>query len=125
MTCVSMGNPHAVTFVDNVDTAPVLTQGPSLEINKVFPRKANIEFVQVISKDKVRMRVWERGTGETLACGTGACATTVACVLRGKTHRKIELELSGGTLFIEWRESDNHVLMTGPAEFVFDGVWKN
>ncbi len=125
MTCVSMGNPHAVTFVDNVDTAPVLTQGPSLETNKIFPRKANIEFVQVMSKNKVRMRVWERGTGETLACGTGACATTVACVLRGKTHRKIELELLGGTLFIEWRESDNHVLMTGPAEFVFDGIWKN
>ena len=122
-TCVSMGNPHAVTFVQDVNTAPVLTKGPAFEVADIFPRKANIEFVQIIDRTHVKMRVWERGTGETLACGTGACATGVACVLNGKTDRKIELQLLGGTLIIEWRESDNHVLMTGPAEFVFEGEW--
>lgn len=120
-TCVSMGNPHAVTFVESTENAPVHTKGPGYEIDKIFPRKSNIEFCQVVSKDKVKMRVWERGTGETLACGTGACATGVACVLNGKTNRKVEMELLGGTLTIEWRESDNHVLMTGPAEFSFEG----
>lgn len=124
-TCVSMGNPHAVTFVENTDKAPVHTEGPLFEVNSVFPKKANIEFVQVVDKDHVRMRVWERGTGETLACGTGSCATGVACVLNQKTNRKIEMELLGGTLIIEWKESDNHVLMTGPAEFVFEGSWEN
>lgn len=122
-TCVSMGNPHAVTFVETVDSAPVLSKGPIYETDKVFPRKANIEFVEVLSPDHAKMRVWERGTGETLACGTGACATLVACVLNGKTDRKIDLELLGGTLRIEWREDNSHVMMTGPAEFVFEGTF--
>lgn len=122
-TCVSMGNPHAVTFVESTEDAPVHTKGPGFEVDGIFPRKSNIEFCQVVNKDKVKMRVWERGTGETLACGTGACATGVACVLNGKTNRKVEMELLGGTLTIEWRESDNHVLMTGPAEFSFEGEW--
>lgn len=122
-TCVSMGNPHAVTFVESVAEAPVLTEGPGYEVSEAFPRKANIEFCEVVDQGKVKMRVWERGTGETLACGTGACATAVACVLNGKTGRKVEMELLGGKLVIEWRESDNHVLMTGPAEFSFEGEW--
>lgn len=121
--CVSMGNPHAVTFVDNTLNAPVLSHGPALEIDPVFPRRSNIEFCQVLASDRVRMRVWERGAGETLACGTGACATAVACALQGKTGRTVTVELLGGPLHIHWQESDNHVIMTGPAEFVFDGVW--
>ena len=122
-TCVSMGNPHAVTFVDSVQTAPVLTKGPAYEMDKAFPRKANIEFVEVLSPTHAKMRVWERGTGETLDCGTGSCATLVACVLNGKTEREIDLELLGGTLHIEWREDNSHVMMTGPAEFVFEGTF--
>lgn len=124
-TCVSMGNPHAVTFVENVQTAPVLTKGLEYELAAVFPRKSNIEFVEVLDRKTAKMRVWERGTGETLACGTGACATLVACVLNDKTDREIDLKLLGGTLHIEWRNSDSHVLMTGPAEFVFDGTYKD
>lgn len=121
-TCVSMGNPHAVTFVDSVQTAPVHTKGPDYEIDKIFPRKANIEFVEVLSKNHAKMRVWERGTGETLACGTGSCASLVACVLNEKTNREIDLDLLGGTLHIEWRKDNSHVMMTGPAEFVFEGT---
>lgn len=121
--CVSMGNPHAVTFVDNTQEAPVLAQGHALETDPIFPRRSNIEFCQVLSPERVRMRVWERGAGETLACGTGACATAVACALQGKTNRAVTVELLGGPLHIHWQESDNHVIMTGPAEFVFDGVW--
>jgi len=121
--CVSMGNPHAVTFVNSTATAPVLAQGPALETDPVFPRRSNIEFCEVLSADRVKMRVWERGAGETLACGTGACATAVACALTGKTGRSVTVELLGGPLQIDWQESDNHVIMTGPAEFVFDGVW--
>lgn len=120
-TCVSMGNPHAVTFVESVKTAPVLTKGPAYEIAGVFPKKANVEFCEVVDRKHAKMRVWERGTGETLACGTGACATLVACVLNDRTDREIDLELLGGTLHVEWREGDSHVLMTGPAEFVFEG----
>ena len=122
-TLVNMGNPHAVTFVDDPDTAPVTTHGPVLECHPDFPRKANIEFVQVIDKSHVRMRVWERGTGETLACGTGACAVLVACVLNGFLQREADIDLPGGTLHIHWSEEDNHVYMTGPAAFVYDGVW--
>ncbi len=121
--CVSMGNPHAVTFVQDTASAPVLTQGHALETDPIFPRRSNIEFCQVLSSDRVRMRVWERGAGETLACGTGACATAVACALTGQTGRSVTVELLGGPLQIDWQESDNHVIMTGPAEFVFDGVW--
>jgi diaminopimelate epimerase len=122
-TCISMGNPHAVTFVPDVARAPVLEKGPALEHAVVFPRRCNIEFCEVLGPRTVRMRVWERGAGETLACGTGACATVVACVLNGLTGRKVDVKLLGGVLQIEWRESDGHVYMTGPAEFVFDGVW--
>ena len=122
-TLVNMGNPHAVAFVDDPATAPVTTHGPILECHPDFPRKANIEFVQVLDNSHIRMRVWERGTGETLACGTGACASAVACALNGLCGRNVEVELLGGRLQIEWNEQDNHVYMTGPATFVYDGVW--
>jgi diaminopimelate epimerase len=122
-TCVSMGNPHAVTFVKSVSEAPVLTKGPGFEIAPVFPRRCNIEFAEVVDRRLIRMRVWERGAGETLACGTGACATAVAGVLNGLTDREVDVELTGGRLHIAWRESDGRVLMTGGAEFVFDGMW--
>ena len=120
---VNMGNPHAVVFVDDPDTAPVTTDGPVMERDASFPRKANIEFVQIIDRTHARMRVWERGTGETLACGTGACAVAVACALTGRCERRCEVARPGGKLQIEWNEQDNHVYMTGPATFVYDGVW--
>lgn len=122
-TLVNMGNPHAVVFVDDPDTAPVTTDGPVLEAHPDFPQKANIEFIQVVDDSHIRMRVWERGTGETLACGTGACASAVACALNGFCGRSVEVQLLGGKLHIEWNEQDNHVYMTGPAAFVYDGVW--
>lgn len=122
-TCVSMGNPHAVTFVDQVAQFPVEKYGSLAEIHPIFPKKANIEFAQVIDRTHLSMRVWERGSGETLACGTGACATLVAAVLNGLCERKVRIQLVGGTLEIEWKESDNHIYMTGPARFSFDGVW--
>ena len=122
-TLVSMGNPHAVAFVADPDAAPVTTDGPVLECDPFFPNKANIEFVQVIDRRHARMRVWERGTGETMACGTGACAVLVACVLNGLCEREADIDLPGGTLHIAWNEADGHVYMTGPAEFVYDGVW--
>ena len=120
-TCVSMGNPHAITIVENTKEFDVEKYGKVLEIDKAFPKKANIEFAQIIDRQNINMRVWERGAGETLACGTGACATAVACNLNGLTDRKVNIELLGGTLNIEWNESDNHVYMTGPAVTVFDG----
>ncbi|NDL67753.1 diaminopimelate epimerase [Anaerotalea alkaliphila] len=120
-TCVSMGNPHAVTFVEDTDAFPVEEIGRQVEVDAKFPRKTNVEFVQVLDRETVKMRVWERGTGETLACGTGACATLVACVLNGKTERKATVRLLGGDLFIEWDEATNHVFMTGPATLVFEG----
>ena len=123
VTLVSMGNPHAVTLVDDPATAPVTTVGPVLERDPAFPRKCNIEFVNVVDRGHIRMRVWERGAGETLACGTGACASMVACALNGLIDRKAEVTLPGGTLTVEWSESDGHVYMTGPAAFVYDGVW--
>ena len=122
-TCVSMGNPHAVTFVEQVAQFPVEKYGSLAEIHPIFPKKANIEFAQVIDRTHLSMRVWERGSGETLACGTGACATLVAAVLNGLCERKVRIQLLGGTLEIEWREADNHIYMTGPARFSFDGVW--
>ena len=121
-SCVSMGNPHAITEVEDLQNFDVEKYGKVLELNKVFPFKANIEFVQIIDKKHIKMRVWERGTGETLACGTGACGVAVACFLKGKTERNVELELLGGKLNIEWNEKDNHVYMTGPAVTVFEGV---
>lgn len=123
ITGVSMGNPHAVIFVDDITDEMVLEEGPVLEVAEIFPRKANIEFAKVIDRNKIEMRVWERGTGETFACGTGACATAVAGVLNGLTDRKVELKLKGGSLFINWDEETGHVLMTGPAAFICDGVF--
>lgn len=126
-TCVSMGNPHAVTFINEpVKDFNVDYYGPSLEVNGAFPRKTNVEFVEFVDKTHLNMRVWERGTGETWACGTGTCATVVAANLRGLCPRvPVEVQLLGGKLTIEWNEKDNHVYMTGPATFVFDGVWNN
>lgn len=120
-TCVSMGNPHAITVVDDTESFNVERYGKVLEVAKAFPKKANIEFAQIINKSKINMRVWERGAGETLACGTGACATAVACNLNGLTERMVNIELLGGNLEIEWNKDDNHVYMTGPAVTVFDG----
>jgi diaminopimelate epimerase len=124
-TCVSMGNPHAVTFIETpVKDFEVQKYGSVLEVNQHFPRKANIEFAEVVDKTHLNMRVWERGTGETWACGTGTCATVVAANLNGICPRtKVDVQLLGGVLTIEWKESDNHVYMTGPATFSFDGVW--
>ncbi|MBQ8975525.1 MAG: diaminopimelate epimerase, partial [Oscillospiraceae bacterium] len=121
LTCVSMGNPHAVTFVDSVDDVQIDKIGPALENHPLFPKRANIEFVQRVSPGILKMRVWERGTGETLACGTGACASLVAAVLGGVSGRKVKMLLLGGELELEWNEDDNHIYMTGPAQFVFDG----
>ncbi len=118
-TFVSMGNPHYVIFTDNVDQ--VGETGRALEYHPAFPQRCNIEFARVENDGSIRTRVWERGSGITLACGTGACATAVAAALTGRTGRKSSIVMDGGTLDIEWRESDNHVYMTGPAEFVFDG----
>jgi diaminopimelate epimerase len=122
VTCVSMGNPHAVVWVDDVESAPVATAGPFIENASAFPRKTNVEFAQIVGTDRVRLRVWERGVGETLACGTGACATLVAGALSGRTGRSATIELPGGDLEIEWT-SEGRVSMTGPAETVFEGVW--
>ena len=122
-TCVSMGNPHAVTFVGDVAEFPVERYGRAVEVHPIFPDRVNTEFVEIVDDGHVKMRVWERGSGETWACGTGASATAVACVLNGKTGRKVDVELIGGTLTIEWKEADNHVYMTGPAEFSFEGEW--
>lgn len=124
-TCVSMGNPHAVAFIDGpVKEFAVGKYGPVLETADVFPRKANIEFAEAVDGTHLNMRVWERGTGETWACGTGTCATVVAANINGICPRtKVDVQLLGGVLTIEWKESDNHVYMTGPAEFTFDGVW--
>lgn len=120
-SAVSMGNPHCVIFVPDAETAPVAQLGPRIETHPLFPKKVNAEFVSVSGEDRLRMRVWERGAGITLACGTGACAAVVAAVRQGKTGRKVEVVLDGGSLFIEWRESDGHVIMTGPATTVFRG----
>jgi len=122
-TCVSMGNPHAVTFIEETSTFPLEKVGPLVEVASIFPRKTNVEFAQIMDREHIKMRVWERGAGETLACGTGACGTLVACVLNGLTDRKANLHLLGGDLLIEWDEKTNHVFMTGPAETVFEGNW--
>ena len=118
-TFVSMGNPHYVIFTDNVDQ--VGETGRKLEHHLAFPQRCNIEFARIESDGSIRTRVWERGSGITQACGTGACATAVAAVLTGRADRRARIVMDGGTLDIEWRETDNHVYMTGPAEFVFDG----
>lgn len=120
MTCVSMGNPHAVIFEDP-DTVGLEEAGSLIENHRVFPNRTNTEFVKIIDRNNVKMRVWERGTGETLACGTGCCATAVACVLNGLTDRRITVHVLGGDIEVEWDEKDNHVYMTGPAVTVFTG----
>ncbi|CAM9434312.1 unnamed protein product [Chrysoparadoxa australica] len=129
VTAVSMGNPHAVVFVDDLDEVDLPVVGPQFETNAVFPAKAtslpllqtNTEFVQVLSRTHLKMKVWERGCGITLACGTGACALAVAACLNGLADRSCTVTLPGGDLMIEWRESNNHVYMTGPATLVFEG----
>lgn len=121
MTCVSMGNPHSVVFVDDVDNFPLHEVGPLFEHHKAFPRRVNAEFCQVIDRTHAKMRVWERGTGETLACGTGTCATAVACILNGKTEDEMTITLLGGDLIIRWDREKNVIYMTGPARVVFDG----
>ncbi|MEW5861108.1 MAG: diaminopimelate epimerase [Cyanobacteriota bacterium] len=121
VTCVSMGNPHCITFVEDVAAIPLEKIGPQFEHHPVFPKRTNTEFIQVVRPDYLKMRVWERGAGITLACGTGACATVVAGVLTGKSDRIATVELPGGCLEIEWSEIDQRVYMTGPAERVFAG----
>lgn len=121
-TCVSMGNPHSVVFVDDTDTFPLEKIGPLFENNAFFPRRVNAEFVQIVSRNYARMRVWERGSGETLACGTGTCASVVAAILNGLTEDEVTVKLLGGELIIRWDREENIVYMTGPAKVVFDGV---
>ena len=121
ITCVSMGNPHCVSFVDDVDNFPLEEVGPLFENNPIFPRRVNAEFVELVSPTYAKMRVWERGTGETLACGTGTCATAVACILNGKTEDEVTVKLLGGELIIRWDRDANIIYMTGPAKVVFDG----
>ena len=121
ITCVSMGNPHAVIFTTGIDGLDLPHLGPLFEHHPLFPRRINTEFVEVVDKATLRMRVWERGAGETLACGTGACAAAVAAVRNGLVGRRILVRLRGGDLGIEWREADGHVLMTGEAVAVFEG----
>ena len=124
MTCVSMGNPHAVIFTEDVGNFPLETYGPLFENHERFPKRTNTEFVQVVSREEAIMRVWERGSAETWACGTGTCATVVACILNGLTDRKVLVHLLGGDLVIEWDEETNHVFMTGPATEVFSGTYE-
>jgi diaminopimelate epimerase len=121
ITCVSMGNPHCVVFVPRVDAVSLPEVGPRFEHHPFFPRRVNTEFVEVLARNELRMRVWERGSGETAACGTGACAVLVAAVLNDRAERRALIHLAGGDLELEWRVTDNHVLMTGPAEEVFSG----
>lgn len=120
-TAVSMGNPHCVIYVEDAVSFDLATWGPKLEVHPLFPRKVNVEFATVLDRGHVDMRVWERGAGPTLACGTGACATLVSSVLNGLTDRSAVISLKGGDLFIEWNEQDNHVYMTGPAQVVYTG----
>lgn len=123
-TCVSIGNPHAVTFVKDLSKIEINMYGPIFENLNIFPEKTNVEFVEIVDKDNIKMRVWERGTGETLACGTGACSSVVAGYLNNFTNRKVNVELLGGNLGVEWK-SNNHIYMNGPAVTVFKGEWIN
>jgi diaminopimelate epimerase len=121
-TCVSMGNPHTVIVAGDVDSVPLETVGPLLENHRLFPNRTNVEFIQILDKKNIRMRVWERGAGETMACGTGACASAVASFFLGLTERRVKIHLPGGTLNINWSILDGHVYMTGPAVKVFEGT---
>jgi len=123
ITAVSMGNPHVVIYVEDVKNFPVEKYGPMIENHELFPKRTNVEFVQIVTGKEVIQRTWERGSGETLACGTGASAVTVAGVLTQKTDRRLKVHLKGGNLAIEWNNKDNHVYLAGPAEEVFEGVW--
>lgn len=123
VSCVSMGNPHAIVYLDDIDKLEIEKIGPKFEHNKLFPNRINTEFVKVIDRRSLQMRVWERGSGETLACGTGACAVLVSSVLNNYSDRKAMIKLLGGNLTVEWDEKDNHVYMTGPAVEVFEGEW--
>ncbi len=118
---VSIGNPNYVIFVDDINDIDLAKVGPGLEFHSRFPQRCNIEFAQVLSPNEIRMRVWERGSGITMACGTGACATLVAAALTGRTERSATINMDGGSLHIEWRESDNHIYMRGPATLAFEG----
>ena len=124
-TALRVGVPQTIVFVDKLDEADVPHYGPLIEHDPLFPERTNVDFVEVLSDERVKMRTWERGCGCTLACGTGACSAAVACALAGKTGRKVAVEIELGTLLIEWSEADNHVYMTGPAEIVFSGFWNN
>jgi diaminopimelate epimerase len=124
--CVNMNNPHCVLFVEDVENTPVERLGSKIEHLQLFPERTNVEFVQVLDDGRLRVRTWERGAGETLACGSGSCAAAVAAIRRELIDgRHAEIVLNGGTLEIEWRESDGHVLMAGPVSYVFDGVIKD
>ncbi|HBQ63482.1 MAG TPA: diaminopimelate epimerase [Clostridiales bacterium] len=125
MTCVSMGNPHAVTFVEDVESFPLEEIGPLIERHPIFPARVNAEFATVLHSGEMVMRVWERGTGETLACGTGACASVAAAFLTGRGDRKMKVRLRGGDLLIEWSEENGHIFMTGPACKVYEGILDN
>lgn len=122
LSSISMGNPHAILVVPDVDTAPVHALGDHIEHHPAFPNRVNVEFIQVLSRSHIRQRTWERGTGETLACGSGACAVAVSAMLRGVIDRRVRIELRGGDLEIEWADDDAHVFMTGPAAEVFTGT---
>jgi diaminopimelate epimerase len=122
ISSVSMGNPHAVLFVDDPDTAPVETLGPQIESHSAFPNRVNVEFVTPLSRARIRQRTWERGTGETLACGSGACAVAVVSMLRGLVDRRVTIELRGGELELAWADNDAHIFMTGPATEVYRGT---
>lgn len=121
MTCVSMGNPHAVIFMDGVSEMKIEDIGPEFENHEMFPRRTNTEFAEILDRKNIRMRVWERGTGETLACGTGCCATTVAAVLRGLVDEDVTIHVLGGDIQVCWDRKDNLIYMTGPATIVFEG----
>lgn len=125
ITCVSMGNPHAVIVVKDLNSIPLETIGPMIEKHKLFPKRTNVEFIQIADRKNIEMRVWERGAGETLACGTGASAAAVASYLLGLTERRVTIHLKGGRLLINWSSKDDHVYMTGPAETVFEGTFQN
>ncbi len=122
VTCVSMGNPHAVTFVEDINKIDIENIGPQFECHTLFPKKINTEFAQIVDRKTIKMRVWERGTGETFACGTGACATLVAASLSDLTDDEADIILLGGTLHIKWDKEENNIYMTGPAKFVYDGT---
>ncbi len=121
VTCVSMGNPHAVVFVEDTDSLPLSTIGPKFEHHEMFPERVNTEFIQILDRSHIKMRVWERGSGETLACGTGACASVIACIKNGYTEHEVTVSLLGGDLKIRYDENANTVYMTGPAVKVFEG----